>query len=239
MLHLTRAQVREVDRIAIERYRIPGIVLMENAAIGVADVACEMLDNDCVGQVLIVCGGGNNGGDGLAVARHMSIRGADVTIALTVDPDQYQGDALVNWQIVRAMHLAVEPFGDSVLQRTKPLLIVDAIFGTGLQREPREPFAEQARIINAAHVPILSIDVPSGLDCDAGRPLGEVAVVATQTVTFVAEKVGFAEPGARAYLGEVTVADIGCPTEIVEQLVSGAGGDAGQINAPSGEPGGR
>jgi len=221
MHRLTRAQVREVDRIAIERYHIPGIVLMENAAICATEVACEMLDNDCIGQILIVCGGGNNGGDGLAVARHMHIRGGDVTIALTVDPARYRGDALINWQIARAMSLSAEPFSAEIIQRESPLLIIDAIFGTGLDCPPREPFVEQATIINSSGIPVLAIDVPSGLDCDTGQPLGDVAVMASQTVTFVAEKIGFAESSARKYLGGVTVADIGCPPEIVDQVLKG------------------
>src|SRR4051812_8630381 len=89
MVRLTRAQVREVDRLAVERYHVPAVVLMENASLAVANCACEMLDGDCAGQVLILCGGGNNGGDGLAVARHLHNRGAEVRIALTTDPAKY------------------------------------------------------------------------------------------------------------------------------------------------------
>src|SRR5947208_3504543 len=89
MLRLTRSQVRELDRIAIERYLIPGIVLMENAARAVADAACEMLGGDCLGEILLLCGGGNNGGDGLVVARHLHNCGADVSIMLTIDPAKY------------------------------------------------------------------------------------------------------------------------------------------------------
>src|SRR5215204_2999573 len=91
---LTRAQVREVDRLAIERFLIPGIVLMENAAIAATNVAIDMLDGECSGAILILCGGGNNGGDGLAIARHFHNRGADAVIALTTAPEDYKGDAL-------------------------------------------------------------------------------------------------------------------------------------------------
>lgn len=218
MTRLTRRQVREIDRIAIERYHIPGIVLMENAAIGVCDAACEMLDDNCVGQVLIVCGGGNNGGDGLAVARHLHNRGADVTIALTIDPAKYQGDARINWNIVQAMNLPAEPFDAGVIARTRPLLIIDAIFGTGLEQPPRPPFDAIAAAINASRVPVLAIDVPSGLDCDTGNPLGEIAIVASRTVTFVAEKIGFANPDAARFLGKVILADIGCPVELLARI---------------------
>src|SRR5690349_2120819 len=99
MIRLTRAQVREIDRLCIERYLIPGIVLMENASLAAASVASEMLGNPSGARVLILCGGGNNGGDGLAVARHLHNHGTDVSIALTVKPEDYKGDALVNYNI--------------------------------------------------------------------------------------------------------------------------------------------
>src|SRR5215208_3611501 len=104
MIALTRKQVREVDRIASEKYHIPGIVLMENAARGATDVAAEMVDVR-EGQVLVLCGGGNNGGDGLGIARHLCNRGYDVTIGLCTDPASFRGDALTNWQIVQAMKM--------------------------------------------------------------------------------------------------------------------------------------
>src|SRR3954467_9726793 len=103
MLRLTRAQVREIDRRSIEQYQIPGIVLMENAARAAANAACDLLDGECVGEILILCGGGNNGGDGLAIARHLHNRGGDVFIALATDPARYKGDALINWKIAQAM----------------------------------------------------------------------------------------------------------------------------------------
>src|SRR6185295_10278097 len=101
-VRLTRRQVREVDRRAIEEYHVPGIVLMENAARGAAEVAWEMLGR-APADVTVVCGGGNNGGDGLAVARHLHNRGCYVTFFLAIDPAKYSGDALVNWKIVQAM----------------------------------------------------------------------------------------------------------------------------------------
>src|SRR5438309_2354877 len=102
-LRLTRAQVREVDRLAIERHHVPGVVLMENAARAATDVAMEMLGPNPRPTVLILCGGGNNGGDGLAVARHLHNRGADVYVWPQIDPAKYTGDALINWRIVETM----------------------------------------------------------------------------------------------------------------------------------------
>jgi NAD(P)H-hydrate epimerase len=219
MIRLTRSQVREVDRLAIEQYGIPGIVLMENAATGAAAVARDMLGGRGGASVLILCGGGNNGGDGLAIARHLSNHGISVRIALTTDPAKYSGDARINWDITRAMNLAAEPFSPSLLDGGKPDLIIDAIFGTGLDREPRAPFAEIARWINSTGAPVLAIDLPSGLDCDTGEPRG-ACIVATRTVTFVAEKVGFQSPAAGQYLGIVTVAGIGCPTEAIQKAIA-------------------
>src|SRR5688572_28560402 len=127
MTRLTRAQVREVDRLAIEDYHVPGIVLMENATRAVADAASDMLGGDCAAKpVLILCGGGNNGGDGLAVARMLHIRGANVTIGIAVDPDRYKGDARINWDIVRAMGLPALQVDHRTVESTDAVLLIDA-----------------------------------------------------------------------------------------------------------------
>jgi NAD(P)H-hydrate epimerase len=129
----------------------------------------------------------------------------------------------VNWEIVRAMGLPVEKAEKSVLARSDTDLIVDAIFGTGLSSPPRDWFAALADAINSARATgkkVLAIDIPSGLDCDTGRALGP-CVRATMTVTFVAEKVGFAAAGAEEYLGQIVVGDIGCPRELVEMALRG------------------
>jgi NAD(P)H-hydrate epimerase len=218
MLRLTRAQVREVDRLAIEKYLIPGIVLMENAAHAVADAACEMLGGDCIGEILILCGGGNNGGDGLAVARHLHNRGSDVTIALTVDPEKYRGDALINFRIAREMRLEMIRAEPTAIATTSAVLIIDAIFGTGLEKPPREPFPQIVEAVRHSRVPVLAIDLPSGVDCDTGECLVAACIEAARTVTFVAEKAGFANPEAARYLGQVTIGDIGAPHELVEEI---------------------
>jgi len=221
VIRLTRAQVREIDRLAVERYHVPGIVLMENAARAVAHEAVAAL-GDCVGEILIVCGGGNNGGDGLAAARHLHNCGGDVTILLATDPAKYSGEALANWRIVEAMNLHVEPAHPKHLDNSPAVIIIDALFGTGLTQPPRDPAAHLIEAMNHAHIPILAVDVPSGLDCDTGEPLGSVCVRAARTVTFVAEKVGFANPAAAPYLGHVLVAAIGCPCELIHEVTRDA-----------------
>lgn len=217
MLRLTREQLRRIDRLSTERYHFPSIVLMENAARGAADVACDMLRPGRGKSVLALCGGGNNGGDGLAVARHLHNRGHRVSIALTIDPAKYKGDALTNWQIVTAMNLPCRPATPELLAAAKPDLLLDAIFGTGLTDAPRDPFPALVDAIAQSQIPVLAIDLPSGLDCDTGRPPG-ACVRATRTVTFVAEKAGFASPAARPFLGPVTTAPIGCPADLIAEV---------------------
>ena len=190
---------------------------MENAACSATDAAREMLRGDCIGQVLILCGGGNNGGDGLAIARHLHNCGASVQIALTIDPSHYGGDALLNWRIAQAMTLPVVSATPDLIAHTDALLIIDAIFGTGLTDAPRPPFDQIAAAVNHCGRPVLAIDIPSGLDCDTGIPPG-ACIGATRTITFVAEKVGFAHREARTYTGDILVGDIGVPPELVEQV---------------------
>lgn len=217
---LTREQVREVDRRAAAEYHVPGIVLMENASRAVADAAESHFLNQLpggAGDVLILCGGGNNGGDGLTAARHLHNRGRRVSIGLLTDPARYKDDALTNWQIVRAMRLHTFQADPTSIRRTTANLIIDAIFGTGLTDAPRDPFPAVVEAIAANGAPVLAVDVPSGLDCDTGRPPG-ACVRAVRTVTFVAEKVGFGNSEARQYLGEVIVGDIGCPRELVRAI---------------------
>jgi NAD(P)H-hydrate epimerase len=214
MLRLTREQLRRIDQRATSDYGIPGIVLMENAARAAADVACQMMQGDCVGEVLILCGGGNNGADGMALERPLDKRGCEVLIQITIDPERYQGDALTNYRIAQKMNLAIEPLNLPAIASTPAILIVDAVFGTGLTRPPREPFDQIAHTINGLRIPVLAIDLPSGMDCDTGKTPG-ACIKATRTVTFVAEKLGFDEPAARQLLGLVTVADIGCPRELI------------------------
>ncbi len=214
MIRLTREQVREIDRLSIARYHIPGIVLMENAARAVADVAWEMIGRTRGRCVRIDCGPGNNGGDGLAVARHLHNRGAIVDVSCAAAGSrEYAGDAAMNYQIATAMGL-IDRFTD----RPPPDLIVDALFGTGLDR----PLAGEAAVfvdsINRSGVPVLAVDIPSGLDCDTGEPLGP-CVRANCTVTFVAEKAGLANPLARQYLGEITIGDIGCPQAVIQHAL--------------------
>jgi NAD(P)H-hydrate epimerase len=217
LVRLTRAQIREIDRRASEDYHIPGIVLMENAARGVADAASSMLDRIERPQVMIACGGGNNGGDGLAVARHLHNRGVGIEVGLAWSTAP-RGDAGLNWLIVQAMMLPTKPLHNGRIEpRSEVDLVIDALFGTGLTRPIEGDLVKLVEAINQAKAPVLAIDVPSGLDADTGRPLG-ACIRATHTVTFVAQKAGFADPNSERYTGKVTVADIGCPRELIDRV---------------------
>jgi len=218
-LRLTRAQVREIDRRAVADYGIPSIVLMENAARGAADVAMEMLAGINTPGAVILCGGGNNGGDGLTIARHLHIRGVKTVVVLAVDPAKYTGDAAINFKIAMniPLFLTTPDDTDLTLYLTSNHLLIDALFGTGLQSSPRD--GSLIDRINLHRQRVLAIDLPSGLDCDTGLPLGP-CVKATRTVTFVAEKAGFANPISREYTGQITVADIGVPPELIAAVAS-------------------
>jgi len=214
---LDRESVRRVDRAAIEEYGIPGIVLMENAALGLAVVALTML-GDAPGNppsVLIVCGSGNNGGDGYALGRHLHNAGVRVTFAALGEPKP-GSDAAINRASALKMGLPEVP-ADRAGEHFDCDLIVDGIFGTGLDRPVRGAAAEVIDRINASRRPVLAIDVPSGLDCDTGRPLG-TAIRAARTVTFVGRKPALTDPRAREFTGEVSVADIGAPVELLERF---------------------
>lgn len=225
MLRLTRNQSREVDRIAIEEFGIPSIVLMENAARGAVDAMRDLLPK--AAAIGVMCGPGNNGGDGLAVARHLVIRGHRVFVLLTAPPPTFSGDAAINLNIALKLRIPVKHSTlieeeSSVLMSDYDLLI-DAVFGTGLNRPPNGPAKAFIRGMNRRGLPfkfpLVSLDVPSGLDCDTGNPLGE-CVRATRTITFGSEKVGFAFPHARAFTGDVVVADVGVPQSVIDRAAA-------------------
>ncbi len=207
---LSRDQVRAIDHRAIDEFGVPGVVLMENAGRGAAEV---LLSLGVRGPVIVCCGKGNNGGDGFVIARHLDLHGITVRILLFAAPEQLTGDAAINYQIVKRAGLPLEVHGDA--GGLGPGLaaadwIVDALFGTGLAGGVRPPFDQVIDAINASGVKVLAVDIPSGLDCDTGAPLG-ATIKAQHAVTFVAEKKGFANPASREWTGAVHVVGIGAP----------------------------
>ena len=217
---LTREEVRDIDRRAMEELGLPGMVLMENAGRGTAELMIELgID----GPVTIVAGKGNNGGDGYVIARHLENRGFEVRVLLFADPKELTGDAATNYRVLRAAGTPIRDcFTANEVTDLKEDLsgrswIVDALLGTGTRGTVREPFASVIEQINASKVRVLAVDLPSGLDCDTGEPLG-ACVRAAHTATFVAQKRGFETPDAAAYTGEVHVIDIGVPRSLLDSI---------------------
>jgi len=206
------SQMREMDRKAIKEYHIPGIELMEKASRTVFNRAVNILEEKKYISVTVVCGTGNNGGDGFAVARMIDTAGYDVKIITAGNTEKIKGDALTNY--VRAKDMGIEISADLNMLNNCDL-IIDAIFGTGFKGAPREEFAETIEKINSAGKYVLSIDIPSGINADNGNVEG-VCVKADETVTFVMPKTGMLLYPAAECCGKIIVTDIGIPREIIE-----------------------
>jgi NAD(P)H-hydrate epimerase len=220
---LTRRQVRELDRRAIEEYGLPGVVLMENAGRGVVEL---LVDLGISGRVIICCGKGNNGGDGYVIARHLDCHRVPVELIVCAARSQIVGDAAIHLQVAEHAGIPVHFPNQSELtcgwlsrRLQDACWIVDALFGTGLTGPLCFPYDAIVRAMNEANVPKLAVDIPSGLDCDTGLPLGET-VRADHTATFVAAKNGFAVAEAGQWLGKVHVIPIGLPRRLLESADS-------------------
>ena len=212
---LSRRQIRDFDRLAIQQWGVPGVVLMENAGRGAADCIEAFLQGACGKGVAIVCGPGNNGGDGFVIARHLHLRGAGVTVFAVGAADKLTADAAANLAILHRLDVPVRPCCGEALgglaEQLRPNdLVVDALGGTGISGSLRGDMALAVEQINAAGRDVVAIDIPTGLDCDTGQAAGP-AIRAAMTVTMVARKKGFDAPGAGAYTGKVVVVDIGVP----------------------------
>ena len=213
---MTRDQVRAVDAWAINTLGIPGVVLMENAGRGCAELIREKLIDVSDPRVCIFCGTGNNGGDGYVIARHLINSGFDVTVVVCGDRGKIKGDAKINLDILERMGQTVvllSPADSDAAVRVADLaasadMLVDSLFGTGLNGPLRDDWKQLVEALNACECPTLAVDIPSGLDCDTGQPLG-AAIEASWTVTFVAVKKGFTSAQAARYTGEIFVASIG------------------------------
>jgi len=234
----SREAIRRLDELAIREYGIPSIVLMENAAVGLASGAAEFVGDDDAGTppgaVLIIAGRGNNGGDGLAAARHLHNEGRQVAIVLAAPQAEYTGDAETNLRITAAMGLPIfVVLPDDPIRAISQALdhlgggadvVVDALLGTGARGPIGGTLAvliAQINRLREAGSAVVAADLPSGLDADTGQglaPAPDGAVRADLTVTFVGLKEGFLTLTAQEFLGEVVVAPIGAPSELIRRL---------------------
>lgn len=214
MTAVTTDQMRRIDSYAIGKLSIPSLTLMENAARHTADAAEEMLCGSKK-SALIVCGTGNNGGDGLACARLLHDRGIPVTVWLAGNPEKLTPDAAANARRLREIGITITPYTGQKIPDCG--CIVDALFGFGLNREVGGIYLQAIEAINISPAPVVACDIPSGLSGDTGYPLG-ISVKAARTVTFTCPKIGLTLPHAAPYVGTLTVADIGIPQEALNIL---------------------
>jgi len=216
----SRTDIRAFDKYCISELGVPGIVLMENAGRQVAEVVREDVGLAENPHVVILAGKGNNGGDGFVAARHLAMYGVQAKVLIIAPRDQVRGDAEVNLKILEAMDADIEVLAgdpEQIVVRCENVLevadvIVDALLGTGTVGEVSQPYAGIIEAINANrdHADVFAVDMPSGLDCDTGRPLGPT-VRAKATITMAAIKQGFNALDAEQYTGRVVLADIGVP----------------------------
>jgi hydroxyethylthiazole kinase-like uncharacterized protein yjeF len=214
---VTAEQMRDIDRQAIQDLGIPGLQLMENAGRAVADAAYEMTEPCPDRAIVVICGRGNNGGDGFVAARHLAKLGRTVEVFLAAKREEVSDDARANLERLAEARLAAAEVSDAAAVShacAQAGLVVDALLGTGLSGEVSDLAAELIAAMNGCGRRVLAVDIPSGLAADSGAPLG-VAVRATRTVTMGLPKLGmFMFPGAD-YVGKLTVADIGFPSDLI------------------------
>ena len=206
-----RDAMRLLDVRCIAEYGIPGIVLMENAAVGAVEIALSMTEPN--GRMAIVCGRGNNGGDGWAMARHLCNQGRAVCVIEVAVPDP-ESDAGIHRAIALAMEI---PVTDNLKDMCSADCIIDAMLGTGLDRDVQDHLLTTIECINACQTPVLAIDIPSGLHADRGTPMPD-AVRATTTATMGGWKLGFEQPNASIYTGKIETVDIGAPRILSDKL---------------------
>ncbi len=219
---LTAKQMGEVDRLTTEKYGIPSILLMENAGRSVVDRLEEACPDFAKKKVLVLCGTGNNGGDGLVVARLLVARGGNPEVWICGDPEKFKGDALQNWKMTQSLDLDVRILPDPtersvLLKRTPhPDVIVDGLFGTGLSKPIGPEFRPVIAWINEARPRsfVIAVDLPSGVFADSAGLEG-AAVQADLTVTFTALKAALVFPPASENAGKVFVATIGSPAALL------------------------
>lgn len=219
---VTASEMKTLDQMAIQDYGIPSLLLMENAGRGVADLVCKEAGDikPKALHILAFCGKGNNGGDGLVSIRHLANRGFNAHVLLFTNPSALKDDPAVNFNIASRMKIPVDIIVDRMdMARVKPLLnradlVMDALFGVGLDSELTDIFADAVMAINGARKKVVAVDIPSGLDADTGNVVG-IAVKASITATLGLPKKGLYEREGPFYAGDIRVVDIGLPTEIL------------------------
>lgn len=220
---VTTREIQTLDRKAIDRYGVPSLALMENAGSGVAREILRVLKRVRGRRVVILCGLGNNAGDGFVAARHLLNNGINPKIYLIGRPQQLKQDAQVNYRILRNIGYPVASAGRLTKKISQDIrgagVIVDAIFGVGLNREVGAPFRGFIEEVNRSKGKVVAVDIPSGLDGTTGKIYG-VCVKASVTVSFSFPKRGFYSAGGKKYCGRISVIDIGIPIRLMRKAFS-------------------
>jgi len=222
MLVVTSQEMRALDRLTIEKCRVRSLTLMENAGEAIARALLKRFGKAAKGGVLVVCGKGNNGGDGLVVARHLKKKSIPCAVVLLARQEDLAPDAAENFRAyLKIKGTIFEARENSLALLARHLkgkkLVVDAILGTGLKEEVRGAYAEAIALIQSSGLPVVAADVPSGLDSDSGRPLG-AAIKAEMTVALGYPKLGEVIQPGLSYVGELVVADIGIHPDAVKEV---------------------
>ena len=225
---LSVAQIRHVDAVAVRDFGMNSLVLMENAGRGCADFIDSRVNR--FSGVIVLCGPGNNGGDGLVIARHLHAMGHRISLWIIAERDKLSKDANANLRIVECTKIRIRWIGErhSTLEMEQAwsqlrsdcgsnFVVVDALLGTGATGQPRALMANVLRLVNAGNLQRIAIDIPTGLDAETGEP-SDPTFWADTTLTFVAKKPGFAALGAAAFLGEVRILPIGVPPEVFDRI---------------------
>ncbi|MDQ3370443.1 MAG: NAD(P)H-hydrate epimerase, partial [Myxococcota bacterium] len=223
---VTAAEMRELDRVTMEELGLPALTLMETAGRAVADTALEMLGG-ARGPVAVVCGWGNNGGDGFVAARVLRSRDIDAIVYLAAHRDEVKGDAAAHLAILEkagGVVLSIENAQELASVEAEILdaaLVIDALFGVGLARPIEGHLAQVVHVMLLAGR-TLAVDIPSGLHADTGKPLG-ACVIAERTVTMAALKIALVSAPGFARCGAVDIVDIGVPSQLIAASGIGAG----------------
>ena len=211
---ITTQQMVEVDLLMIEGYGIQLIQMMENAGRSLAELTRRLLGGDVSGRnIAVLSGAGNNGGGGMAAARHLHNWGAEVKVNPVFKPEQLKNMPAHQWDILQKIgiqNLKIEQLGQVEI-------ILDAIIGYGLAGDPHGPAVEWIEYANQSKIPILALDAPSGLNTTTGRP-GSPCISAMATLTLALPKTGLLEPAARPVVGDLYLADISVPAELYRQI---------------------
>ena len=227
MKYLSCQQCRDADRIAIEELGVPSLTLMENAGLGCADA---ILDLDSDDGIVILCGKGNNGGDGFVIARRLQAKGRAVAVVLVTKPESISGDAQINMQRLANTGIPmVSVSAETNVEQIRTLLastngvptsvIVDAMLGTGANGRLKPPYDQVVDVANAMDVTRVAVDLPSGLNGDNGQVTHQ-AFRAELTCTFIARKQGMNTANGRDHCGEIRLIDIGLPEEAIQRISS-------------------